>query len=85
MDGPGRVIVQARSKYYNPNAPVEDNREYLATEGRLIVQLMLHDMPDLMVARVELFSGRRRVAIVEGTSNQQFDQYRVSYEGPLAR
>ncbi len=82
---PGHVTVQATSKYYNPRATLQDNRAYLATEGRLIVQLILRDMPDITVARVELYAGRRRVAIVEGRSSQAYDQYAVGYEGALVR
>lgn len=80
---PGRVVVHATSRYYNPQATVEDNREYLATEGRLIVQLILNDIPDLMSAQVQLYSGRRRLAMIQGHPGQEYEEYHVSYDAPL--
>lgn len=85
VPGSGRVVVHATSKYYDAKASPEYNREYLATEGRLIVQLILFDMPDISRARVELYAGRLRVAAVEGRGDQKYEQYEVSYDGPLAR
>lgn len=84
-DQVGQVTVQARSKYYSSKASADDNREYLATEGRLIVQLILHDIPEILVARVELYGGRQRLATVEGGPAQKYEEYRVTYDGPLAR
>ncbi|MGH2404050.1 MAG: hypothetical protein ACRDGN_06225 [bacterium] len=85
IDEAGTVAVEARSKYYNPDASLAENRQYLATEGRLIVQLILNDVPEMVVARVALFSGRTTLAVVEGRANQEYADYKVTYQGPLAR
>ncbi|HEY3248581.1 MAG TPA: hypothetical protein VGK88_09870 [bacterium] len=85
VDNPGVVTVEANSKYYKGDASPAANRQYLSTEGRLIVQLILHDMPEMVVARVVLFSGRTRLATIEGRTNQTYEAFRVTYEGPLTR
>lgn len=48
----GRVVVEARSKHCKASAARDENRQYLATEGRLIVRLILHDLPELSEAEV---------------------------------
>ncbi len=75
--------IEARSKYYAAAATREGNREYLATEGRLIVQLILNDLPEISEARVELYEGRRRLATVTVCREPQYDQYTVLYESDL--
>jgi hypothetical protein len=85
IDDAGTVTVEARSKYYKSDAGMSENRQYLATEGRLIVQLILNDVPEMIVARVVLVSGRTVLAVVEGRANQDYGDYKVTYEGPLAR
>jgi hypothetical protein len=85
IDDAGTVTVEARSKYYRSGAGLSENRQYLATEGRLIVQLILNDVPEMVIARVVLFSGRTALAFVEGRANQEYGDYKVTYEGPLAR
>ncbi len=77
------MVVEARSKYYNATATREGNREYLATEGRLIVQLILHDLPEISEARVELYEGRHRLATITGRSEQPYAQYTILYESDL--
>lgn len=77
------MVVEARSKYYSATATREGNREYLATEGRLIVQLILHDLPEISEARVELYEGRHRLATITGRREQQYVQYTILYEGDL--
>jgi len=84
-DEPGIVTVEARSKYYRSDAAPAENRQYLATEGRLIVQMIFYDLPEMVVARVELFNGRTRLAVVEGRASQKYEDYKVTYEGSLAR
>jgi hypothetical protein len=85
VDEPGIVTVEARSKYYRSDAPLAENRQYLATEGRLIVQMIFYDLPEMVVAKVALFSGRARLAVVEGRASQKYEDYKVTYEGPLVR
>ncbi len=75
----GRVVVEARSKYYKASGERDENRQYLATEGRLIVQLILHDLPELSEAEVDLYDVRRRLVSVIGRPGQQCGQYTVSY------
>lgn len=81
---PGRVVVHAASKYYDPRASAAANREYLATEGRLMLQLILNDVPELMSAQVQLYSGRRRLAVIRGHPGQAYEEYTVSYDAILS-
>lgn len=81
--GEDHVTVHATSRYYDSQASQEYNRQYLATEGRLIVQLILNDIPELPGAEVRLYSGRKVVAVVRGVSGQAYDEYTVTYDPSL--
>ncbi len=81
----GSVWVEASSRYYDPARAVEENREYLATEGRLGVQLALFDNPGLRRVTVKLYSGRTLLATVTAAQGQPFEQMKVDYSGPAAR
>lgn len=58
--------------------------EYLATEGRLIVRLILHDVSEVPAAQVELYSGRRHLVSIEGVAGQRYADYRVTFSAVLA-
>ena len=75
----GTVTVRFQSRYYDPTHAAALNRQYLATEGRLIVQLALYH--DASTARVvaELYHGRQYLATVSGEPGQDFAGYPVRY------
>jgi hypothetical protein len=77
----GTVTVRFQSRYYDPKHAAALNRQYLATEGRLIVQLALYN--DAAAAQVvaELYHGRQRLATVTGAPGQDYAAYSVQY-GP---
>lgn len=75
----GTVTVRFQSRYYDPTHTAALNRQYLATEGRLIIQLALyHDASTAQVV-CELYHGRRRLATVSGEPGQDFGAYAVQY------
>jgi len=75
----GTVTVRFQSRYYDPTHTAALNRQYLATEGRLIVQLALyHDSTAAQVV-AELYHGRQHLATVSGEPGQDFAGYPVRY------
>jgi hypothetical protein len=75
----GTVTVRFQSRYYDPAHTAALNRQYLATEGRLIVQLALyHDASTAQVV-AELYHGRQYLATVSGEPGQDFAGYPVRY------
>jgi hypothetical protein len=88
------VLVEATSRYYDPSRPVQENREYLATEGRLAAQLALHDNEGVEHVTVALYTPRRSrvaalarqvlLATVTARQGQAFQEMKVDYSGPLA-
>lgn len=87
------VRVEAVSRYYDAAKPAEENREYLATEGRLAAQLALHDHDAVHEVRIELYAPQRfaahllgpgtRLATVTARQGQAYDEMKVEYSGPL--
>ncbi len=75
----GTVTVRFQSKYYDPTHTAQLNREYLATEGRLVVQLVLYNDPDTPHVAAELYHGRQHLATVSGTPGQDYAGYSVQY------
>jgi len=75
----GTVLVRLQSKYYDPKHTAALNRQYLATEGRLIVQLALYNAPEAGRIVVELYHGRQKVGTVTGASGDAYNDYRVDY------
>lgn len=81
----GSVRVEATSRYYDPARAPAENREYLATEGRLGAQLALFDNPSLRRVTVLLFTGRTLLATVAAEQGQPFERMAVDYSGPASR
>jgi hypothetical protein len=75
----GTVTVRFQSRYYDPAHTAALNRQYLATEGRLIIQLALYQ--DAAAAQVvaELYHGRQHLATVTGAPGQDYAGYAVQY------
>jgi len=79
----GTVLVRFQSKYYDPKHSKTLNRQYLATEGRLVVQLALYNAPEAGRVVAELYHGRERLATVSGASGDEYQNYAVQYAGTL--
>lgn len=75
----GTVTVRFQSRYYDPAHTAALNRQYLATEGRLVVQLALYNDSAAAQVVAELYHGRRRLATVTGAPNQDYAAYAVQY------
>ena len=75
----GTVTVRFQSRYYDPTHTAALNRQYLATEGRLIVQLALYNDSSAAQVVAELYHGRQRLATVTGAPGQDYAAYVVQY------
>jgi len=75
----GTVTVRFQSKYYDAKHTAALNRQYLATEGRLIVQLVLYNVPEISAVVAELYDGGRLLATVTGGPSEAYQDYRVEY------
>lgn len=75
----GTVAVAFQSRYYDPTHTAAFNRQYLATEGRMAVQLILHTVPEAGRVVVELYRGRGKLAAVTGAHGDAYDDYAVEY------
>ena len=75
----GTVTVRFQSKYYDPKHTAALNRQYLATEGRLVVQLVLYNVPEIAAVVAELSDGGRLLATVTGTPSEAYADYTVDY------
>lgn len=79
----GTVSVRFQSRYYDPQHTPQLNRQYLATEGRLVVQLILYNTPEVSRAVAELYYGKERLATVIGTQGEAYSAYAVDYPRTL--
>lgn len=77
--------VEATSKYYDAAKPVPDNRQYLATEGRLGAQLALYQDATVQEVTVLLYARSTLLATITARQGQAFDQMMVTYSGPLVQ
>ena len=75
----GTVTAQFQSKYYDPTHTATLNRQYLATEGRLVVQLIIYDVPEVARAVARLYHGGQLLATVTGSPSQAYAKYTVEY------
>jgi hypothetical protein len=75
----GTVTVMFQSKYYDATHTVALNRQYLATEGRLVVQLVLYNDPEIGTAVAELYDGTRLLTTVTGAQADAYNDYKVEY------
>ncbi len=82
--GTQSVRVEVSSRYYDAAKPAQENREYLATEGRLAVQLALFDNTTVQSVTILLYSRRQLLATVTGRQGDAFGQMKVEYSGVLA-
>lgn len=79
----GTVSVRFQSRYYDPQHTPQLNRQYLATEGRLVVQLILYNTPQVSRAVAELYHGSERLATIRGAQGQAYSAYTVDYARTL--
>jgi hypothetical protein len=77
--------VEAWSKYYDAAKPLQENRQYLATEGRLGAQLALYQDTAVQEVAVLLYARRTLLATVTAKQGQAFAQMTVTYSGPLVQ
>lgn len=77
--------VEVSSKYYDAAKPVPENRQYLATEGRLGAQLALYQNTAVQEVTVLLYARRTLLATITARQGQAFDQMTVTYSGPLVQ
>jgi hypothetical protein len=84
-NGTTRVAqVDVTSRYYDAAKPVTENREYLATEGRLAAQLALFDNTVVGEVTIRLYARRTLLATVTARQGQAYEEMKVEYSGPLA-
>jgi hypothetical protein len=81
----GTVTVRFQSRYYDPAHTAALNRQYLATEGKLIVQLALYNDSAASQVVARLYHGRRLLATVTGAPGQDYAAYSVEYAPGLPR
>lgn len=79
----GTVSVRFQSRYYDPQHTRQLNRQYLATEGQLAIQLILHNNPEVGRAVAELYHGSERLATVSGAQGDAYSAYTVDYARTL--
>jgi hypothetical protein len=79
----GTVSVRFQSRYYDPQHTPQLNRQYLATEGRLAVQLILYNTPEARRAVADLYHGSEKLATVTGAQGQAYSAYSVEYARTL--
>jgi len=80
-----KAQVEVVSRYYDAKKPLKENREYLATEGRLGAQLALFGNETVTELTVRLYAKDALLATVTASPNQKFEDMKVEYSGPLAQ
>jgi hypothetical protein len=80
-----KAQVDVSSRYYDAKKPLKENREYLATEGRLGAQLALFGNDAVTELTVRLFAKDTLLATVTARPNQKFEEMKVQYSGPMAQ
>jgi len=75
----GTVTVRFQSKYYDSTHTAALNRQYLETEGRLVVQLVLYNDPEIGTAVAQLYNGGRLLATVSGAPADAYKDYKLEY------
>jgi hypothetical protein len=81
----GTVTLRFQSRYYDPMHTAALNRQYLATEGKLVVQLALYNDSAAAQVVAELYHGRQYLATVTGAPGQDYAAYAVQYAPSLPR
>ena len=77
------VRLEVSSRYFDPAKPAAENREYLATEGRLGAQLALFENTSVKGVTIVLYSRRDLLATVTAGQGDEFGAMRVQYHGVL--
>ena len=77
--------IEVTSRYYDAAKPVAENREYLATEGRLGAQLALFGNTPVQEVTILLYARRTLLATVTARQGQKYEEMKVEYGGPLVR
>jgi hypothetical protein len=77
--------VEVTSRYYDATKPLAENREYLATEGRMAAQLALHGSPDVQRVVIALYDRQTLLATVTGRQGDAYDRMPIVFAGPLVR
>lgn len=80
-----KAQAEVMSRYYDAAKPVKDNREYLATEGRLGAQLALFENSAVEEVTIRLYARRTLLATVTARQGQKYEDMKVEYTGPLAQ
>jgi hypothetical protein len=78
------VRLEVSSRYFDPAKPAAENREYLATEGRLGAQLALFENTSVKGVTILLYSRRDLLATVTANQGDEFGAMRVQYHGVLS-
>ena len=81
----GTVTVSFQSRYYDRTHTAALNRQYLATEGRLIIQLALYQNSSIAQVVAKLYHGRQYLATVSGSPGQDYAAYPVRYAPDLPK
>jgi hypothetical protein len=80
-----KAKVEVASRYYDAKKSVKENREYLATEGRLGAQLALFGNTPVEEIAILLYARDTLLATVTARQQQKFEEMKVDYSGPLAQ
>ncbi|MDQ7858326.1 MAG: hypothetical protein QN125_12645 [Armatimonadota bacterium] len=78
------AVVDATSQYYSAARSAAENRQYLATEGRMAAQLALYENDAIERVTIRLFAGSSHLATVVARQGQPYEAIEVTYHGPLA-
>jgi len=75
--------VRVISRYYDPGKSLAENKEYLATEGRMAAQLALYGGQDVQRVTIALYHRETLLATVTGQQGDAYDRMPIEYAGPL--
>jgi hypothetical protein len=76
--------VDVTSRYYDGTRSVAENRQYLATEGRMAAQLALHENDAVHRVTIRLYAGSSHLATVVARQGQPYEAIEVAYHGAVA-
>jgi hypothetical protein len=76
--------VDATSRYYDAARSGAENRQYLATEGRMAAQLALHENDAVRQVTIRLYAGPSHLATVVAQRGQPYEEIEVTYHGAAA-
>lgn len=76
--------VDATSRYYDAARSRVENRQYLATEGRMAAQLALHENDAVRRVTIRLYAGPAHLATVVARQGQPYEEIEVTYHDAAA-